>query len=54
MRKAGDTFRGALLYGLERGWLQERCVALGYRIGALEIACRGGANQAFDGVPLGL
>ena len=41
----GDAFRGALLYGLERGWPLERCVALGNRIGALKIACRGGQNH---------
>jgi len=44
----GDAFRGALLYGLERGWPLERCVALGNRIGALKIACRGGQNHTFD------
>ena len=27
----GDAFRGALLYGLERGWSLERSVALGNR-----------------------
>ena len=41
----GDAFRGALLYGLERGWALERCVALGNRVGALKIACRGGQNH---------
>ena len=41
----GDAFRGALLYGLERGWPLERCVALGNRVGALKIACRGGQNH---------
>jgi adenosine kinase len=44
----GDAFRGALLYGLERGWSLERCVALGNRIGALKIACRGGQNHEID------
>jgi adenosine kinase len=44
----GDAFRGALLYGLERGWPLERCVALGNRIGALKIACRGGQNHEID------
>ena len=44
----GDAFRAALLYGLERGWALERCVALGNRIGALKIACRGGQNHAID------
>ena len=44
----GDAFRGALLYGLERGWDLARCVALGNRLGALKIACRGGQNHAID------
>jgi adenosine kinase len=44
----GDAFRGALLFGLERGWPLERCVALGNRIGALKIACRGGQNHHID------
>jgi adenosine kinase len=50
----GDAFRGALLYGLERGWDLTRCVALGNRIGALKIACRGGQNHAIDRAALGL
>jgi len=44
----GDAFRGALLYGLERSWPLTRCVALGNRIGALKIACRGGQNHVID------
>lgn len=48
----GDAFRGALLYGLERGWSLERCVALGNRIGALKIACRGGQNHEIDAAAL--
>ena len=44
----GDAFRAALLYGLERGWTLERCVALGNRVGALKIACRGGQNHVID------
>ncbi len=50
----GDAFRGALLYGLERGWELERCIALGNRIGALKIACRGGQNHVIDHAALGL
>ena len=50
----GDAFRGALLYGLERGWALERCVALGNQVGALKIACRGGQNHAIDRAALGL
>jgi len=41
----GDAFRGALLFGLERGWSLQRCVALGNRVGALKIASRGGQNH---------
>ena len=44
----GDAFRGALLYGLERGWPLRRCVELGNRIGALKIASRGGQNHRID------
>ncbi len=50
----GDAFRGALLYGLERGWDLTRCVELGNRIGALKIACRGGQNHVIDRAALGL
>lgn len=44
----GDAFRAALLFGLERGWPLERCVALGNRVGALKIASRGGQNHRVD------
>jgi adenosine kinase len=44
----GDAFRGALLYGLERGWSLQRSVRLGNRVGALKIACRGGQNHELD------
>lgn len=50
----GDAFRGALLYGLERDWDLPRCVALGNRIGALKIACRGGQNHVIDRAALAL
>jgi adenosine kinase len=50
----GDAFRAALLFGLEQGWALERCVALGNRIGALKIACRGGQNHVVDPVALGV
>jgi adenosine kinase len=46
----GDAFRAALLYGLEGGWDLARCAALGNRIGALKIACRGGQNHQLDGI----
>jgi len=41
----GDAFRAALLYGLERDWPLEKCVALGNQVGAAKIACRGGQNH---------
>jgi len=50
----GDAFRAALLYGLERGWTLERCVALGNRVGALKIASRGGQNHVIDRTALGV
>ena len=50
----GDAFRGALLYGLERGWPLQRCVELGNRVGALKIASRGGQNHQIDRTALGL
>ena len=46
----GDAFRAALLYGLERGWALDRCAALGNRLGATKIACRGGQNHVLDAV----
>ena len=45
----GDAFRGALLYGLERAWPVDRCVALGNRIGAIKISSRGGQNHTVSG-----
>ncbi len=50
----GDAFRAALLYGLERDWPIERCVALGNQVGALKIACRGGQNHVVDRAALGV
>lgn len=50
----GDAFRGALLYGLERGWDLARCAALGNRVGALKIACAGPQNHRIDRTALGL
>jgi len=44
----GDAFRGALLYGLEKGWPLIRCAALGNRVGAQKIASRGGQNYTLD------
>ncbi|MDB5964952.1 MAG: carbohydrate kinase family protein, partial [Polaromonas sp.] len=44
----GDAFRGALLFGLEKGWPLARCAALGNRVGALKIAYRGGQNYTLE------
>lgn len=49
----GDAWRGALLYGLERGWSLVRCAELGSRLGALKIASRGPQNYTLDFVPEG-
>ncbi len=50
----GDAFRGALLYGLERGWPLAECVSLGNRVGAIKIASRGGQNHQLERAALGL
>ncbi|RZI67388.1 MAG: carbohydrate kinase family protein [Variovorax sp.] len=50
----GDAWRGALLFGLEKGWSLEKCAALGNRIGALKIAKRGPQNYTVDRQQLGL
>jgi len=44
----GDAWRGALLFGLERGWPLVRCAELGNRLGALKIAQRGPQNYRLD------
>ena len=44
----GDAFRAGLLFGLERGWTLERSAALGNRLGALKISCRGGQNHRIE------
>ena len=49
----GDAFRGALLYGLEKGWSLIDCVKLGNKVGAVKIAYRGGQNHPIDKVALG-
>ena len=46
----GDAFRGALLFGLERGWPLLRCAELGNRVGAHKIAYRGGQNYTLEAV----
>ena len=50
----GDAWRGGLLYGLEQGWDLGRCAALGNRVGALKIACRGPQNYSIDRSQIGL
>ncbi len=50
----GDAYRGALLYGLEKGWPLERCAELGNRLGSLKIAERGPQNYTVDLKALGL
>ena len=44
----GDAFRGALLFGLEKGWPLARCAALGNKIGACKIASPGPQNYQLD------
>ncbi len=44
----GDAWRGALLFGLEKGWSLARCAELGNRLGALKIAARGPQNYHLD------
>ena len=50
----GDAWRGALLFGLEKGWPLAQCAALGNRVGALKIAQRGPQNYQVDRKALGL
>ena len=47
----GDAWRGALLFGLEKGWPLVRCAELGNRVGALKIAQRGPQNYTLDFKP---
>lgn len=49
----GDAFRGALLFGLEKGWPLARCAELGNRVGAHKIAYRGGQNYALTSEQIG-
>jgi adenosine kinase len=46
----GDAWRGALLFGLEKGWSLAKCAALGNQVGALKIAQRGPQNYSVDGL----
>lgn len=47
----GDAWRGAFLFGLERGWDLVRCAELGNRMGALKIASRGPQNYQLNFQP---
>ncbi|MEQ1534668.1 MAG: carbohydrate kinase family protein [Burkholderiaceae bacterium] len=44
----GDAFRGALLFGLEKGWTLAKCAKLGNELGAIKIAQRGGQNYQLN------
>ncbi|MBK6296284.1 MAG: carbohydrate kinase family protein [Rhodoferax sp.] len=44
----GDAYRGALLFGLERGWSLVRCAQVGNHLGALKIAHQGPQNYTVD------
>ncbi|TAG32599.1 MAG: carbohydrate kinase family protein [Polaromonas sp.] len=46
----GDAFRGALLFGLEKGWSLVRCAELGNQVGAHKIAHRGGQNYTLESI----
>ena len=48
----GDAWRGALLYGLERGWPPVRCAQLGNHLGALAAASRGAQHWRVRACPL--
>ncbi len=50
----GDAFRGALLFGLEKGWPLAKCAELGNQLGAIKIAQRGGQNYQLNLNTLGL
>lgn len=44
----GDAWRGALLFGLEKGWSLDKCAALGNEVGARKIAQRGPQNYQLN------
>ena len=46
----GDAWRGALLFGLEKGWSLTECATLGNQVGALKIAQRGPQNYSVEGL----
>jgi adenosine kinase len=49
----GDAWRGALLFGLEKGWSLDKCAALGNEVGARKIAQRGPQNYQLDDLRIG-
>jgi len=49
----GDAWRGALLFGLEKGWSLAQCAALGNQVGARKIAQRGPQNYTVEGLVQG-
>jgi adenosine kinase len=48
----GDAWRGALLFGLEKGWSLAKCAALGNQVGALKIAQRGPQNYTLGSLAI--
>nr|WP_314708632.1 carbohydrate kinase family protein [uncultured Comamonas sp.] len=44
----GDAWRGAFLFGLEKGWSLTKCAALGSRVGALKVASKGPQNYVLN------
>jgi adenosine kinase len=44
----GDAFRGALLFGLEKGWSLVQCCELGNRVGAHKISTPGCQNYTLE------
>jgi adenosine kinase len=48
----GDAFRGALLFGLEKGWSLAKCCELGNRVGAHKIATPGCQNYTLETIRL--
>ena len=46
----GDAWRGALLFGLEKGWSLEKCAHLGNQVGSIKIASKGPQNYSLDGL----
>ena len=49
----GDAWRGALLFGLEKGWSLDKCAALGNEVGARKIAQRGPQNYQLNDLYIG-